>query len=54
MGNTEDEIVLAGQKILLTHGHFYKVKYSYDRLFYHAKGVRGNSRIVRAYAQAIL
>ena len=36
-GNTEDEIVLAGQKILLTHGHFYKVKYSYDRLFYHAK-----------------
>lgn len=37
VGNEEDEIVLAGQKILLTHGHPYKVKYSCDRLFYHAK-----------------
>ncbi|WP_066684027.1 metallophosphoesterase family protein [Christensenella intestinihominis] len=36
-GNTEDTIVLMGQKILLAHGHLYKVKYSYDRLFYHAR-----------------
>ena len=35
-GNTEDEITLMGNKLLLTHGHLYKVKYSYDRLFYHA------------------
>lgn len=36
-GNELDEIVLRGQKILLTHGHRFKVKYSYDRLFYKAQ-----------------
>ena len=33
-GNEAEEIVLMGQKIFLTHGHHYGVKYSYDRVFY--------------------
>ncbi len=36
-GNETDAVVLKGQKILLTHGHLFQVKYSYDRLFYKAQ-----------------
>lgn len=36
-GEEFTEVVVKGRKILLTHGHLYKVKYSYDRLFYKAK-----------------
>lgn len=32
-----EEVTLLGQKIILTHGHLLKVKYSYDRLYYYAK-----------------
>ncbi|MEG0594409.1 MAG: metallophosphoesterase [Christensenella sp.] len=35
--DTLDEIVLMGQKILVTHGHLFQVKYSYDRLLYKAQ-----------------
>lgn len=42
VGNEVDEIVLKGQKILLTHGHLFKVKYSYDRLYY--KGLEAEAK----------
>ncbi len=32
-----EEIVIRGQKLILTHGHLLKVKYSYDRAFYYAQ-----------------
>lgn len=35
--NDFEEIVLKGQKIILTHGHRLKVKYSYDRALYYAQ-----------------
>ena len=35
--NKFEEVVLAGQKIILTHGHLLKVKYSYERAFYYAQ-----------------
>ena len=35
--NEFEEVVLAGQKIILTHGHLLKVKYSYERAFYYAQ-----------------
>ncbi|MGI6153454.1 MAG: metallophosphoesterase [Christensenellaceae bacterium] len=31
------EVFLLGQKIILTHGHTLKVKYSYDRALYYAQ-----------------
>ena len=36
-GNDTEQVVLCGQKIILTHGHLLKVKYSYDRAFYYAQ-----------------
>lgn len=35
-GDEVEKVVLKGQKILLTHGHQFKVKYSYDRIYYKA------------------
>ena len=35
--NEFEEIVLMGQKIVLTHGHLLQVKYSYDRALYYAQ-----------------
>ncbi|MEA5002202.1 MAG: metallophosphoesterase [Christensenella sp.] len=35
--NDFEEVVLQGQKIILTHGHLLKVKFSYDRAFYYAQ-----------------
>jgi len=32
-----EEVVIKGQKIILTHGHLLKVKFSYDRAFYYAQ-----------------
>ncbi len=32
-----EEVSLMGNKIVLTHGHTLKVKYSYDRALYHAR-----------------
>ncbi len=31
------EVVIRNNKIILTHGHLLKVKYSYERAFYYAK-----------------
>lgn len=36
-GNAEEVVELAGQKILLTHGHLYRVKFTYDKLLYRAQ-----------------
>ena len=35
--NDFEEVVLKGQRIILTHGHLLKVKYSLDRVFYYAQ-----------------
>lgn len=32
-----EEVVIRGQRIILTHGHKLGAKYSYDRLFYYAQ-----------------
>ena len=32
-----EEIVIGGNKIILTHGHTLNVKYSYDRVFFYAQ-----------------
>ncbi len=32
-----EEVVILGQRIVLTHGHKLGAKYSFDRLFYYAK-----------------
>lgn len=37
IGETEQTVFLEGQKLLLTHGHSYAVKYSLDRLSYLAE-----------------
>lgn len=35
--NDFEELTIAGQKIVLTHGHLLQVKYGYDRLLYYAQ-----------------
>ncbi len=35
--NEFEEVTLHTQKIILTHGHLLKVKFSYDRAFYYAQ-----------------
>ncbi len=40
-----EEVFIAGNKIILTHGHLLKVKYSYDRALYDAQE-RGAKAIV--------
>jgi putative phosphoesterase len=46
-----EEVTIEGNKVILTHGHLLKAKFSYDRLYYYAEE-RGAKAILFGHTHA--